>query len=107
MAELSFPDPIEHATGEEKVMLLLEERGITVSKFHVVKAAVRSDALQNRIRTIWSRWSGDPGQRTTLSSSPHLNPNVWSDVCVRRMRLTFVTCGSIRATPADANAVTG
>ena len=27
----NFADEIEHATGEEKVMLLLEERGITVS----------------------------------------------------------------------------
>lgn len=30
-AELTFADPIEHATGIEKVMLLLEERGIDVS----------------------------------------------------------------------------
>ena len=29
--DFTFADPIEHATGEEKIMLILEERGITVS----------------------------------------------------------------------------
>jgi hypothetical protein len=29
----TFPDPIEHATGEEKIMLILKEKGIDVSVF--------------------------------------------------------------------------
>lgn len=34
--DFTFADPIEHATGEEKLVLILQERGITVSYFNLV-----------------------------------------------------------------------
>lgn len=34
-AAFTFADPIEHATGDEKIVLILEERGITVSSSYI------------------------------------------------------------------------